>query len=275
VLSSRHVHQLDDDEDGGGNDQEIDYGVDKQTVVDNDRGRGFFAGRIHNVRLQLNDLVGKIDTAGEHSDRRHHHVFDQGINHRAERRADHDAHCQIDDAPLHRELFEFFQQAHAGRSTFPKETRGFPGFDPLTGGQLYANESICPCARLACARHGTLLIEAGCDMSVVCNYLSRKYDAQTKGIARIVKIENNHRHIRMDVSRGGPQWVPEQRIALSILFSAGLYAFLSFIPLANDRAATLNAASVESVVPEPSSLALLAAGLGIIVVVKARGRWFR
>jgi hypothetical protein len=91
--------------------------------------------------------------------------------------------------------------------------------------------------------------------------------------------------------------VPEQRIALNIFFSSGLLALITFFPLTSDQivnshvvksddrpgnAAVAPASEVaageengDSLTPEPSSLALLAGGLGIIVAMRARGRWFR
>jgi hypothetical protein len=95
----------------------------------------------------------------------------------------------------------------------------------------------------------------------------------------------------------GPAWVPEQRIALNTFLSSGLVALFAFFPLAHARiadsqllksagfansAATAPVLGVaaadennDSLAPEPSSLALLAAGLGIIAAVRGRGRWFR
>ena len=112
------VHAADHEEDGEGDDQEIDDGVQEQPVVERHRSRPLGGG---DRRVGTGDLpfleheeeVREVDVPQEEPDRRHQDVGYQRGDDRPEGRADDDAHRHVDDVPPHREFLELLQHVRS------------------------------------------------------------------------------------------------------------------------------------------------------------------
>lgn len=94
---------LNDQENGKGDDDEINDGIDEDAIVDG------YGGLVSFRFLEGDYQVGKINLAQKHADGRHYDVGNEGTDYFSEGGADDDADCQVDDVPLHGEFFEFLQ----------------------------------------------------------------------------------------------------------------------------------------------------------------------
>ena len=105
------VHEFNQHKHTGGDDEEINDGVDELSVGNN-RDAGF-TGLGEGVELALGVVeeekeVGEIDAAHEFADGGHEDVGDEGADDLAERAADDEANREIDDAPTQGKLFKLF-----------------------------------------------------------------------------------------------------------------------------------------------------------------------
>ena len=104
------IDALDGQEQHPRDDQEVDHQSDEITPGQDgallsgvgERGRGHF-------RRQRDEIVGKIEPAGDGADQRHDNVVDQRIDDRPECGADDDADGKIDDVAAHGEFLEFLE----------------------------------------------------------------------------------------------------------------------------------------------------------------------
>ena len=97
-------HEGDDDEvkrDG----EEIAPSQDSALLFRLDQGRGRDLGR------ERQEVVGKVEAAGDRADHRHDDVADQRVDDGAEGRADDHADGEIDHIAAQREFLEFLEHA--------------------------------------------------------------------------------------------------------------------------------------------------------------------
>jgi len=99
------VDGLDHHEKRQRNDQELKYRLNEHAVSEEHR-------LAFGVAADLRREILEIHTTDGEPDRRHDDVCDQRVHDLAERTADHDADGEIDDAALHRKLFEFGRESH-------------------------------------------------------------------------------------------------------------------------------------------------------------------
>src|SRR5205807_4306762 len=96
-----------DQEDGEGDDHQVDDGVQEEAVIQ--RGRAGRPGRrerrIRPAR-EAHEQIGEVHPADHEADRRHQEVVHEGAHDTAERRADDDADGEVDDVSPHDEGLE-------------------------------------------------------------------------------------------------------------------------------------------------------------------------
>ena len=109
VLRHGAVHRLHHQEDGEGDDQEVDQRVDEGAVVEGGRA-GLLGGGERRVlsRAQHQEQVREVDAAEQLADGRHQHVAHERAHDLAEGAADDHADGQIEDVAAQRELLELF-----------------------------------------------------------------------------------------------------------------------------------------------------------------------
>lgn len=103
------LRHADDEEDGDGDDQKVDDGVEEVAVIDGN-GTGLLGFRQRGIMRsgQADEEVGKIDSAEEFADRGHDDVRHQGGDDFAESTANDDSDGQIEDVTAHNEGLEIF-----------------------------------------------------------------------------------------------------------------------------------------------------------------------
>lgn len=110
-LGHQPIDLLDQNEDRRRHDQKVQTRVEKHAVGYDRRARLFRRrNRFILDARQIDIEIGKIDLAEQKSQRRHDDVGGKRRNDFAERRADDDARCHVDNVAPHYELTEFFPQ---------------------------------------------------------------------------------------------------------------------------------------------------------------------
>jgi hypothetical protein len=107
------VDCADEQKNCAGYDEKVDHERDKVPIIPSDRS-GFqrISGRVERGRAvsggsQDDELVREIKSAGEKTNRRHEHIFDQRIDDRTEGRPDDYADGEIDSVTFDGEFLEF------------------------------------------------------------------------------------------------------------------------------------------------------------------------
>lgn len=105
-LGHEAVHQLDHEEDGRGDDEEIKAVLDEGTITDGDGGGLGASGAQHKAEIL------EIDATGEYTEDGHDQVFNQGADDFTEGGADDDTDGEINDVAAEEKGFEFFGNGH-------------------------------------------------------------------------------------------------------------------------------------------------------------------
>src|SRR3546814_552048 len=110
LLALQVVDRLYDQEDGKGDDQEVDHRVDEEADVPGGRAGclGLLQGGIL-AAAESHEDIGEIDAAEQQADRWHQNVGDEGADDLAEGGTDDNADSHVEDAAPHGEFLELFQ----------------------------------------------------------------------------------------------------------------------------------------------------------------------
>src|SRR5215469_11456212 len=117
------VHRAHQQEHREGDDNEIDDGVQKISIIKRWRARGFCrCQRIIMLSAEIDEEARKIHLAHQPAEWRHQQIVDQRGYHASKRRSDNHADRQVQHVAPHGEFFEFFQhessplpRSHLGR----------------------------------------------------------------------------------------------------------------------------------------------------------------
>ena len=95
-LGEHQLHRLDDEEeDGGGDGDELDHVGDERAVAED--------GAVDRERQPA-----EVGLADDHRDDRHHEVVDERVDDRGERNAHHERNRELDDVPAEEKVLNSF-----------------------------------------------------------------------------------------------------------------------------------------------------------------------